>query len=104
MRLPAGIALAATLEGNAYGDAGSVRRRRTAGVCISAVGRGVGGGGGGGRLHDEGEGCAREMPLYVVLGELSVWIRVEACAHSCNHVLERVRSEFAERACASKRM
>jgi hypothetical protein len=50
-----------------------------------------------------GEGCAREMPVHVVLVELLVCIRVEAGAHSCNHVLVRVRSEFAERARASKR-
>ena len=41
------FALAATLGGNAYGDAGSVRRRRTAGLCISAVGGGGGLGVGG---------------------------------------------------------
>ncbi len=38
------------------------------------------------------------MPVYVVLGELLVWMRVEARAHSCNRVLVRVWSEFAERA------
>jgi hypothetical protein len=35
------FALAVTLGGNACGDAGSVRRRRTAEVCIIAVGGGV---------------------------------------------------------------
>jgi hypothetical protein len=34
-----------------------------------------------------GEGRVWEMPVCVVLVDLSVWIRVEAGAQSCNHVL-----------------
>ena len=46
------FALGATLGGNECGDAGSVRRRRTAGVCISAVGGGGGWGWGAGSMME----------------------------------------------------